>query len=227
MGESNTSITPYDRFIMFGNGLAKKYFFLPTLIFVIVGGIFLLVHTKVDIHLFINGIHAPWLDTLFSFITYLGEGYVFLMAIPMALFYSKRCGIQIVVTAILVLLLTALFKQVLFDGEPRPVMYFKDLAELRLVPGHKMNQWNSFPSGHTMAAFALFASLAFYTTKRWVAFGLFILAFLVGYSRMYLSQHFLVDVIFGAILGCVAAIAGLRLAGRFSASSLDEPLINH
>lgn len=211
---------------MFGNGLAKKYFFFPTLIFIIVGGIFLLVHTKADIHLLINGLHATWLDTFFTVTTYLGEGYIFLMAIPMAMFYSKRSGIQIAVTALLVLLLTALFKQLLFEGEPRPTMYFKDLAELRLVPGQKMNLWNSFPSGHTMAAFALYASLAFYTTKRWVALGLFILAFLVGYSRMYLSQHFLVDVIFGAILGCVAAIAGLRLAGRFSASSLDEPLIN-
>ena len=94
---------------MFGNGLAKKYFFFPTLIFIIVGGIFLLVHTKADIHLLINGLHTTWLDTFFTVTTYLGEGYIFLMAIPMAMFYSKRSGIQIAVTALLVLLLTALF----------------------------------------------------------------------------------------------------------------------
>lgn len=211
---------------MFGNGLAKKYFFLPTLIFVIVGGIFLLVHTKADIHLLINGLHAPWLDIFFSFITYFGEGYIFLAAIPMALFYSKRSGIQIAITAVLVLFLTALFKQLLFDGEPRPAMFFKDFADIRLVPGQKMNMWNSFPSGHTMAAFGLYTSLAFYSRNRFVVLGLFVTAFLVGYSRMYLSQHFLVDVIFGAILGCIAAIAGYSLAGRFLSPSFDKPLIN-
>lgn len=211
---------------MLGNAIAKKYFFLPTLIFVILGGIFLSLYSKADIHLLINGWHAPWADAFFSIITNFGEGYIFLFAIPMAMFNSKRSGIQIAITAMLVLLLTGLFKQLLFQGEPRPAMYFKDLAELRLVPGQKMNMWNSFPSGHTMAAFAFYASLAFYSRKRLVVFILFVTAFLVGYSRMYLSQHFLVDVIFGAILGCGAALSANVLASRFSSPSLNIPLIH-
>jgi len=211
---------------MLGSPIAKKYFFLPTLIFMVLGGIFLFVHTKADVHLWINAMHARWFDNFFSFITYFGEGFAFLLAIPMALVYSKRSGIHIAITAILVLLLTALFKQWLFAGEPRPVTFFKDVAELRLVPGQKMNLWNSFPSGHTMAAFGIYAALAFYAKKWHQAFGLFLLALLVGYSRIYLSQHFLVDVIFGAMLGCLAALVGFAGANRFTASGLDKPLLN-
>jgi membrane-associated phospholipid phosphatase len=89
-----------------------------------------------------------------------------------------------------------------------------------------MNLWNSFPSGHTMAAFGLYAALAFYAKKWYQAFGLFFLALLVGYSRIYLSQHFLVDVIFGAMLGCLAALVGFAGANRFTANGLDKPLLN-
>ncbi len=202
-----------------------KYFFIPTLIALLVGGFFIAFQPKADIHIFINNHHAPWLDVAFKYITYLGEGWMFLLAIPMALLVSPRAGIHIAFTAIFTLIFTALFKQVLFEGEPRPFEYFKGIYDLYLVPGVNMHSWNSFPSGHTMAAFSLYLSLATWFKKPWAVFSCFIIALAVGYSRMYLSQHFLVDVEFGAILGIVAASTGYYLASLFKSSKLDKPLI--
>jgi membrane-associated phospholipid phosphatase len=39
-------------------------------------------------------------------------------------------------------------------------------------------------------------------------------ATLVGYSRIYLGQHFLLDVLVGAIIGCLSGIVAIDLAER-------------
>ena len=57
----------------------------------------------------------------------------------------------------------------------------------------------SFPSGHTMTAFAITVSLSlFYPT---LSPGLLLCACSIGTSRVLLGMHFLSDVIAGALLG--------------------------
>ena len=60
----------------------------------------------------------------------------------------------------------------------------------------------SFPSGHTIAAFAVATVIARrYSNHRWVPYAAYGLAGLVGFSRLTLSAHFLSDVFAGAALG--------------------------
>ena len=57
----------------------------------------------------------------------------------------------------------------------------------------------SFPSGHTMTAFAVAMPLAlFYPT---LAIGLFFCALSIAMSRILLGMHFLSDVVAGALIG--------------------------
>ncbi|MBV9769613.1 MAG: phosphatase PAP2 family protein [Bryobacterales bacterium] len=57
----------------------------------------------------------------------------------------------------------------------------------------------SFPSGHTMTAFAVAVPLAlFYPT---LAVGLLFCAFSIAISRILLGMHFLSDVVAGALIG--------------------------
>jgi undecaprenyl-diphosphatase len=67
----------------------------------------------------------------------------------------------------------------------------------------------SFPSGHTMMAFALAVSLSlFYPT---LTIGLLFCALSIALSRILLGMHFLSDVVVGALIG-----TGLGYAGYFA-----------
>lgn len=62
---------------------------------------------------------------------------------------------------------------------------------------------SSFPSGHTSASFA--AATALYAINRRWGIAAYILAVLIGFSRLYLGVHFPTDVFIGAIIGILAA----------------------
>lgn len=71
----------------------------------------------------------------------------------------------------------------------------------------------SFPSGHTITAFAVAVSLgAFYPT---VYVGLLFCAASVAASRVLLGMHFLTDVIAGAIIGSGLGLAAFEAANHW------------
>ena len=60
---------------------------------------------------------------------------------------------------------------------------------------------NSFPSGHTQAAFTLAVLIFLYVNR--FAFIIFFTAFLMGISRIFMSMHFPSDIFFGAYIGAI------------------------
>ncbi|MEO0341550.1 MAG: phosphatase PAP2 family protein, partial [Bacteroidota bacterium] len=125
-------------------------------------------------------------------------------------------AITLPILAAIVTLVSSVAKKIFH--QPRPLAYFRDLGEaeqLTFVEGVKVNQgFTSFPSGHTMAGFALFCFLALNLPfKKTAGFGLFCLAMIVGISRIYLVQHFLRDIYLGAILGVALAIGAYYFQG--------------
>ena len=62
---------------------------------------------------------------------------------------------------------------------------------------------NAFPSGHTAASTAFFATLAFASTR--IGLGLLAIPLLVAFSRMYVGAHHLSDVIAASLIGALTA----------------------
>ena len=64
-------------------------------------------------------------------------------------------------------------------------------------------RYNSFPSGHTAASTAFFATLVFAGWR--IGAGLLLVPLLIGVSRMYVGAHYLSDAICGALMGLLTA----------------------
>jgi undecaprenyl-diphosphatase len=84
---------------------------------------------------------------------------------------------------------------------PRPPLRYPEPAPLVHGP-----HTPSFPSGHAATSFACAATLARFAPRR-VAVLLYVLAALIAYSRVYVGVHYPLDVLGGAVLGLLIAIA--------------------
>lgn len=98
-------------------------------------------------------------------------------------------------------ILASQFLKFLFDS-PRPVSVYS-LENVRIISWVKPLYHYSLPSGHTLGAFTLFtfASLLLLNKNKYIGTIFFILALLAGVSRIYLGQHFFLDVYLGSLIG--------------------------
>jgi membrane-associated phospholipid phosphatase len=176
-------------------------FLLPYFIFLLIGGIVLLNNTKASLHLTINSFHTDFLDFLFYYATYLGDGLVAILAVIILLLIKYRYAVFVGFSYSLSSLFTQLLKHTLFDDAVRPKKFFEGIHDVYFVPGVDNYMYNSFPSGHATTAFSLYFALALIIKNSKIKFLLFIMALLVSYSRIYLSQHFFGDVYAGSVIG--------------------------
>lgn len=190
---------------------------------------FLIRLDKETIHLYIDSLGTPSWDGLFLFFTYLGDGLTFVAVTLLLLLggVKLRTVAAVGLTGVSVLLLIGILKNWVFPGVLRPSLHFEE-GVLRTIEGLEMHGRQSFPSGHTTSGFALSAILAFWINRRWASVLLFLIAVGIGFSRMYLNQHFLVDVFAGSLLGTLIAwgiyywISGIKKGS----ARMDTPLIS-
>jgi membrane-associated phospholipid phosphatase len=203
-------------------------FFVGYLIFLIAATVFLLIINTGDAVLFFSEHRTRLLNLLFVYGTRAGEEIMYFIVIFILLFFRYRYAITVVLLGLSVTVVT--FSMKALFGHDRPALFFRKLGqldEILAVEGVRLNQGaNSFPSGHTMSAFALFGFLAFCIPKKHAGGTIFFLiALMVGLSRIYLMQHFLKDVYLGSIIGVMLAIAWYYLAHVSKSNWLDGSLL--
>ena len=153
---------------------------------------------------------SPFGDAFFKTWTLLGEEYPFItFAIFFIIINEKSWTWQFIVGGLAVLGVSMGLKELF--SVPRPAALLEELGyttEINFVEGVELLRGStSFPSGHTASAFALWALTAFqFSHLKNVQIGLFFTAFLVGVSRVYLTQHFPQDVLFGSAIGVGIAL---------------------
>jgi len=182
----------------------NRYFFTCFFIYLIIGGLGLFALNHGDLLIYLSENRTPFGDFFFRNVTKLGEEWSYIFFVGLFIFIRFRYALLIPITGLIVTIISFLTKS--YFLQPRPSVYYKKLgtlADLNLVEGVRLVKGlTSFPSGHTMSAFALFTIIALLSNRnRGTAILLFLLAVAVGLSRVYLVQHFLRDIYLGAILG--------------------------
>ncbi len=166
-------------------------------------------------------------DLFFQYFTRMGEAGVYLIALLVLLFVKYRHAITIPLLGIIVTFISYYSK--IYFKHDRPSLYFQKLNQLdqiNTIEGISLlGGQTSFPSGHTMSAFALYAFLSFCLPwKKGLALVFLGMAILTGISRIYLVQHFLQDVALGAIMGVAIALLIYYLHLLPQAAWLDKRL---
>lgn len=185
---------------------ANRNFLLCYGFFFLVGLIFLLAKGKTGSFLILNPFHESPLDLFFINFTYLGDG-LFAVAVIILLMVLRRWSqawqilIAFLLSALLAQALKALF------GMPRPWEVFEHGGKYAyFIDGVTRRGFSSFPSGHSTTVFTLATMLAIFEKNKRMNVFYVLTAVAVGYSRIYLGQHFLTDVLVGSFLGVLTAV---------------------
>lgn len=189
--------------------------FLFALVLTGVTGLFVLTNGKNSSFHLINSSHHPFSDFFFKYFTHAGDGLVWALPGLYCLFFNRKYLVAVIAGIIISTLLTHLLKRVIYPDELRPIAYLSEDFPVHIIEGVKMNRMNSFPSGHTATAFTIALLAGFIANKKIWACILPVAAFFVGYSRVYLGQHFATDVLAGMCVGTISAVLSIMIYRKF------------
>ncbi len=180
----------------------SSYFFYCSFIFWTLALGWICLADKIAIHKTLNFIHTRGLDVFFQLITHLGDGWSILFISVILLFVNLRFSLMQITSYASSGIISIVLKNFLFSECKRPYYYLKSDPTFYTMSNFTYFIEHSFPSGHTTSIFALMTLFALtYNKSKLLLLVFFIFALLVAYSRIYLSQHFLIDVLAGSLIG--------------------------
>lgn len=162
--------------------------------------------SELDIRIFFwvnQGHHNPFFDLVMPYISEFNPGKYLLVILWLLLFIAggKKFKITLVLLTVLVGVLdysNSFFFKPLF-GRPRPCNVLPGVHIFWPCPTTSF----SFPSNHAVNMFGAAFFLS-YIYRSWSYF-LFPIAAIVGYSRIYVGEHYPFDVLGGIFLGAIGA----------------------
>src|ERR671937_1339050 len=159
---------------------------------------------------------AGWLDPVFEGLSWVGRlGLCWIvLACILALLWKRYAVVVFTVLAVAVSDWASYGLKAVLDIE-RPSMRYAEPKPLVTAPHDA-----SFPSGHAATSFAAATVLTF-ARPRWAP-AFYLLALAIGFSRVYVGVHYPLDIVGGAVLGVVVAVA-LRLLARGAAAEPAWP----
>ena len=187
-------------------------FLVPTLVLALILAIALLVVPKAELHLALCQPHTPFLDAIVPVFSDLVDWLPYLCVV-LLLFYRAGWATLLASNLLLSTLIVQPIKHLV--NAPRPLTWFAENMpdiNLPLVEGVKMNLWLSFPSGHTTTFFLLFFTLSIILCaenckgKYVLSFICFLCASFGAYTRIYLSQHFALDIFAGILIAILSTL---------------------
>ncbi len=174
-------------------------------VFLLVIGFFLFFNGKEESFLVLNRNYNIYVGQFFRFYTHVGDGLFFIGFVLIMLFVNYYYALAALTCYAIPSLVSQLLKKVVFTNFFRPIKYFEGKIVINTTEGVINHAYNSFPSGHTLTAFAMFFFLSLLTSNKLLQSMYLFCAILVAISRVYIAQHFVEDTYFGSIIGVVLA----------------------
>lgn len=154
---------------------------------------------------FLEGIRVPFLDSVFSLITHLGEETIFIV-LGLVFFWciNKKEGYYLLTVGFIGTIFNQ-FLKMLFRI-PRPWVQDKEFTIVESARAEATGY--SFPSGHTQSAIGVFGGIARWNNNKIIRIVCIAICVLVPFSRMYLGVHTPLDVGVSIVLG-LALVFGI------------------
>lgn len=182
-------------FYLYKNAITVWVLFCATLAFVY------LYFGKIEGFMLLNANRNSVLDSCMPYITHLGD-YISVLLVVLFLIIkkNKQAAWLLLTNSILITVLVQGLKLLIFPDSLRPQGYLPQFGlNPQTAPNLVMYFNNSFPSGHTAQGFTLFFSAAWLLKSIQFQYICTIIACMIGYSRIYLGQHFVEDVLVSAL----------------------------
>jgi len=202
----------------------NRNFFIPVILFAALFFTLLGIYGNACLFLFVNRHYSDFADFFFRYLTNLGDGIIAALLIVILLWISYRDALTFLIITLAITIIVNILKDHIFPELNRPVAYFGTSEILHLIPGYDPPTLSTFPSGHTATAFSVGLYISILIKNRYLKLVLFLVAFLVGYSRMYISAHFPADVVTGALIGVLITLICYYLMGLIKSSWMDKKI---
>jgi len=176
-------------------------FFVVYSILLLFSFICLIIFSKSELFLWINGHNHKFTDYFFYYVTVLGNGWMYLVALIPFLFIRFRYALIIILSALIQIALVNLIKQIIVPDALRPIRFFNDTELIHVVKNVNIHAYHSFPSGHSVTTFGVFTLFALFCKNKKTGIFLLTAPVLAAYSRVYLAQHFFADIVAGSLIG--------------------------
>jgi membrane-associated phospholipid phosphatase len=206
---------------------SHKQYFIGFVLILIITAIPQLLISQNELFLEVNKLNTSTLDSFFFYLTYFGDGITFILIIIILLFYSYSKALNGLVIFLSTSLFAQLLKNLFFADHFRPFKYLSEQNDLHVPEGVSTLLNNSLPSGHTVTAFAIATFLVLIYPKKNIWLPLLLVAWLIAYSRIYLTHHFPIDVWLGSVIGTLGTLLVFWLvAAKFDKRFADKSLLN-
>jgi membrane-associated phospholipid phosphatase len=171
---------------------------------------------KQQLFLYLNANLGIAVDYFLGIFTNAGDGAMWLVVLLLVLYqFKKKHFFPLVLTTFLTSTALVQFcKYVILPNEARPYSAIADKSLIHTVSFITPHEINSFPSGHTATAFCIYLLLTLFIRQSWWLWVGLLYAVLVGYSRIYVAQHFPLDVAAGMLVSVASIWAGLFVQSK-------------